>query len=164
MSTWSAARRSSVRSPAPGTFFAKQRLQLGRVQIWAVGRQIEQLGIGRSYGQPDGEIFITAEVVHYHDVAYSATPAPGTARPKRGSLRRQSDHIEHAWSGEAATAQAGDEGEGVARPVRDLSRSVADAEDSDHARRDETARMLMRPRRRIRPAPVVMATSPCQLP
>jgi hypothetical protein len=35
-------------------------------------------------------------------------------------LRRQSDHIEQAWSGETATAQAGDEGEGAAWPVRDL--------------------------------------------
>ena len=63
--------------------------------------------------------FVAAEVVHDHDVAQSQRRCQELLDPGEEAFTIDRT-IEHAWSGEAVTAQGGDECEGLAWPMRDL--------------------------------------------
>jgi hypothetical protein len=62
---------------------------------------------------------VAAEVVHHHDVACPQRRRQELVDPGEEAFAINRS-IEHAGSGKAVTAQAGDEGEGLAWPVRDL--------------------------------------------
>ncbi len=56
-----------------GIFLAEQGFEFGEclldwVEVWAVGRQKNQLGAGFADGKADRAGFVTAKIIHHHDV------------------------------------------------------------------------------------------------
>ena len=89
---------------------------LDRVQVWTVGRQIEQLGTGRADRSPYGRVLMAAEIVHHHDVAWLQGWDQELLHPSEETLGVDGA-IQDARRGDAITSQPGHEGECLALAV-----------------------------------------------
>ena len=89
---------------------------LDRVQVWTVGRQIEQLGACRPDRSPYGRVLVAAEVVHHHDVAWLQGWDQELHHPGEETLGVDGA-IQDARRGDAITSQPGHEGECLALAV-----------------------------------------------
>jgi hypothetical protein len=95
---------------------AEQGFELGeglldRVEIWTVGRQVEQMGAGRRDRLTHAGDLVRGEVVHHHEVARAQRRRQGLL-DIREEARPVDRAIEHAGCGEAVVAQRGDDGGG----------------------------------------------------
>ena len=89
---------------------------LDRVQVGTVGRQIEQLGTGRPDRSSYGRVFMAAEIVHHHDVAWPQSWNQELHQPGEETLGVDGA-IQDARRGDAITSQRGHEGECLALAV-----------------------------------------------
>ena len=92
---------------------------LDRVEVGAVGRQIEQLGTGRPDRSPYGRVLMAAEVIHHHDVAWPQGWDQELYHPGEETLGVDGA-IQDARRGDAITSQPGHEGECLALAVRNF--------------------------------------------
>lgn len=89
------------------------------VQIWAVGRKIEQLGASGSNGLPDCLIFMVAEIVHHYDVMRLYDRLKELLGPGQKTFAVDWP-IEQAGCGHGIAAQKGNKSEHLARPMGHL--------------------------------------------
>ena len=102
---------------------AKQAFELGerqldRVEVWTVGRQIDQARTGSLDGLAHAAHLVRAEVIEHHDVAWLEFLDQELLDV--GEERRSVDRaVQHQRSNQAGCAQAGQEGGCVPMAVRD---------------------------------------------
>jgi len=106
--------------------FAKQRLELREglldwVQVRTVRWQEKQFRTRRSDRPPHGFAFVTAQVIHHHDVAWSQVPQPGTGSPRPESFRHRSGPSKTHGAMMPVATQIRDESQRLAMTVRHLA-------------------------------------------